>query len=224
MNMGYINILNIAKEFINFLRNADILSISQRGVSTQTDTFTATGGAEDFTLTKYKIKNVRSVTNDSTLLEFGTDYTLTYDSVYNILEVSISKVLTVSTSVVIVYDYGNTDKIFYDFERHDLTISSFPRIHFSINSFKSEIAGFGNANVSSWNFQINMYSTSQISSLQYMDTIRQYIITNQTLLYYNSYIKPTNIIDLGIVSEDISGNKIYLYALEVESKLNYEIN
>ena len=224
MNMSYINILNIAKEFINFLRNADILTISQRGVSTQTDTFNSTGGAEDFTLTKFKIKNVRSVTNNSVLLKFGIDYTLTYDSAYNILKVSVSKSLTETTSTVIVYDYGNTDKIFYDFERHDLTISSFPRIHFSINSFKSEIGGFGNVNKSSWNFQINMYSTSQISSLQYMDTIRQYIITNQTLLYYNSYIKPTNIIDLGIVSEDTSGNKIYLYALEVESKLNFEIN
>jgi len=218
--MGYINTNNIINEFLNFLRNSDILSISTRGVTTVTDSHTAAGGAETFTLDHTNVKNVRWVKDNGVALVYGTDYTLDLDSA----EVIVSKVLTLGHTITISNDYGTGDHIYPDFARPDLSIGSFPRIGFGIYGMTTEKGGFGNVNRSNWRFQVNIYGTSEKTTNQYMDTLRGKIIAAQTTLYYLNYMYPKNRLDLGMMDTNKGKNKIYVLGLDVESRNNYEIN
>ena len=58
--MSIINNNRVKDEIVSFLRNSDLLTISQRGVTTQTDSFVATAGQTVFTLTKNNLRKRRS--------------------------------------------------------------------------------------------------------------------------------------------------------------------
>ena len=218
--MGYINTNNVINEFLNFLRNSDILSVSTRGVTTVTDSNTAAGGAETFTLDNSNAKNIRWVKDNGVALTYGTDYTLNLDSA----QVIISKVLTLGHTITISNDYGSGDHIYPDFARPDLNISSFPRIGFGIFGLTTEKGGFGNVNRSSWRFQVNVYGTSEKATNQYIDTLREKVIAAQTSLYYINYMYPKNRLDLGMMEKSKGKDKIYILGLECETRNNYEIN
>ena len=130
------NIQNIKKEQIQFLRNQDVFSTTIRGVTTRTDTGTFDAD-ETHTLANSPttVKNVRSVTRGS-LLVYGTDYTV------NFLTGVISFTVAQTGSYTIIYDNG-PDKIYPDFPRDDLTISSFPRIALDILNVSMDALGIG---------------------------------------------------------------------------------
>jgi len=217
--MSKISKVNITTEYLNFLRNSNILSVSDRGVTTTSETFTTTAtGAETFTLAKATLKNIRSVVYDGTTLAYGSEYAINLDT----YKVTISTVVPAKT-VVISYDYG-TDKIFSDYPRYDLTPASYPRIGFGVYGFGSETAGFGNVNRSDWRFDTRIYATSKSQADTLLDTLRGKIIDAQTTLYYCHYIKPTNVLDLGILELEKGKNKIFIIGLDVSCPLNYEIN
>ena len=218
--MSYIEQTKLVAEFTNFLRNADILTTTQRGVTTTTGSFTSSQtGSETFTLTHTNCKNVRSVTYDSDVLVYGQDYTINIDTAtVTILSVVPSK------SVVVSYDYGTGDKIYDDYPRQDLTISSYPRIGFGIYGFRSNLAGFGNVLRSNWRFDVRIYGTSTGGTDSLLDTLRQKIIAARNSLYYCSYVFPGSVLDLGYYDTEKGKNKIYVKGLDVMSENNYEIN
>lgn len=217
--MAYIEQDKLVIEFLNFLRNSDIFTTTQRSVTTTSESFTTTlTGAQTFTLSKTNTKNIRSVTYDSTVLVYGKDYSINTDD----YKVTINSVVP-TKNVVISFDYG-TDKIWPDYPRMDLTISSFPRIGFEVYGFKSELAGFGNVLRSNWRFDVRIYGTSAEETITILDTLRQKIISARNSMYYCSYIYPGNVLDLGYFDTEKGKNKIYVKGLDVLSENNYEIN
>lgn len=179
------NIKLIKQEQVNFLRNQDIFSISTRGVTTKTDTGTFSS-ASTFTLSTSPTicKNVRSVTR-GTLLTYGEDYTVNF----------LTGVITFTTaqtgSYTIIYDYG-TDKIYPDFPRDDLTISSFPRIAIDVLSAPIDAFGIGGGTfISNVALTIVVYDKNSDSLDSYIHTIKELYVTNSKSFYYLKFIKPT---------------------------------
>lgn len=135
--MVTLNEIKIKEEILNLIRSSDILSNTIRGVTTDSDTFTATSGQTDFTLTNEGVKNIRSLKINSVTQTLYKDYDI------NIMEntdiesqlVTLTTGATLNDEVIVEYDYSaDGDKIYPDFPDGHLTIKSFPRIYFDILS------------------------------------------------------------------------------------------
>jgi hypothetical protein len=183
-----INPNNIKQELVVFLRNQDVLTISQRGVSTttHTETLSVAGSA---TITRTNVKNIRSITVDASPLSFGTDYTVDYgDGTENCV---VTFVANQTGDLIISYDYG-TDKIWPDFPRDDLSISSYPRIAVDILNVPSDAFGIGGAKfISDINFTVVVYANNSENIDTYINSIRSAFIDNAKDFFYLDFIKPT---------------------------------
>jgi hypothetical protein len=221
--MSYISLVNVKKEFLNFLRNADILSTTERGVTTTTDSFTASGGEEEFTLTNSIVRNVRSITVNGTAISFGKDYTLNYTN-NNITSITIYT-LSASDSIVVTYDYKATSgsSIYPDYPRQDLKLSSYPRVGFDIIDYDKETGAMGNVNISNIAILVKILSSGTLTNDEYLDNLNQAVIDNQTNFYYLSYIKPIRI-EPNIPVSERANNKIFQVSMRIMARNNYEIN
>jgi len=228
--MAYLSIVNIENEFLNFLRSSDIYTITERGVTTATDTTVITALPQTITLST-SLKNIRSVTNSSTalVLKLGTNYTMDLDAG----TITITSGAVGTNSIATIYDSGTTDHIFPDYPRPNLTISSFPRCGFEVYTWSTDTGGFGNVNVTDFGIDVSLYEYADDSGSaphgrkkvkQRMDALRQAIITAQTNLYYCSYIKPQNMRAVELLDTDKGKGKIYKISIDVSSRNNYEIN
>jgi hypothetical protein len=181
-----INITNIKKEIINFLRNQDILTITQRGVLTYTDTGTfATASTYTLANSPTLLKNIRSIVIGSTL-DYGTDYTFNFET----------GVITFTTpqsgAYTITYDSGSGDKIHPDFPRDDLSINSYPRIAMDIMSIDTDAFGIGGSQfISNINFTIVVYANNLDNIETYIQAIKTAIESNAKTFYYMGFTKPT---------------------------------
>ena len=72
-----IDLWAIKNELVTNLRNWDILTTTQRGVTTTTDTGTWTA-ATSHLINRNNVRNIRSITVDTSPLSFGNDYTIDY--------------------------------------------------------------------------------------------------------------------------------------------------
>ncbi len=181
-----LNLTNIKTELINFLRNADVLTITQRGVTTSTDTGTFSN-ADTHTLATNPtlVKNIRSVTR-GTLLVYGQDYTV------NFVTGVISFTTTQNGSYTIIYDQGSGDSIHPDFPRDDLSISSYPRIAADFSGIPADALGIGGTEIiSSPRIAIVIYADSVSEIDGYTQTIKDDMKTNSKLFYYFRYTKLT---------------------------------
>jgi len=179
------NIQNIKNEQIQFLRNQDVFSTTIRGVTTREDTGTFSG-ASTHTLANAPttVKNIRSVTRGS-LLVYGTDYTV------NFLTGVISFTTAQTGTYTISYDTG-PDRIFPDFPRNDLTISSFPRIALDIMNVGLDNFGIGGSQfISNVAFTIVVYDDNSNDLDGYIQTIKDLYVNNASSFYYLKFIKPT---------------------------------
>ena len=219
------NILDVGlieQEFLFFLRNSDIISISDRGVSTVTEEFNGDGNEKDFTVANSAGKNVRTVTVGSISQTFGTDYSVSFSSDDTITVTFTTAPAVGVDNVDVTYDYGNSDKIYSDFPRPDLSISSFPRIAFDIISLETADAGFGNVCVSDIDIQVNIYAKSKNTMQNYSNTLRTAILANRDSFTYLKRIIP---IGMGDDLKHPSGkDKILTRAFNFRSILNYENN
>jgi len=218
--MSYLNLYNIREEIVVFLRNSDIFTTTVRGVTTVTEEFDGDDNATDFAVTQATIKNVRSVTVGGVAQSFGTDYTVNYST----KTVSFTTAPATGTdNVDIQYDYG-TDKIFPDFPRPDLTISSFPRIGVDLIGVSSEPGGFGNVNASDIDFMVVVYAATTKDISNYITTIRQKFIDAQKSFYYMNDVRPLRIGPIINNPTEKTKDKIEQQNIDFRSYLNYEIN
>lgn len=181
-----LNLTNIKTELLNFLRNADVLTITQRGVTTSTDTGTFDAD-ETHTLgtNPTLVKNVRSVTR-GTLLVYGQDYTV------NFVTGVISFTTAQTGSYTIIYDQGSTDSIYPDFPRDGLAISDYPRIAVDFSGIPTDAFGIGGTDlISSPRIVIVIYADSVEEIDGYTQTIKDDMKTNSKLFYYFRYTKLT---------------------------------
>ena len=140
-----ISLKNVKREIVNELRNAGVLTTTQRNVTNKTDNFTATANQTVFTLT-YEPRNIKTVTVDGNSKYYFLDYE--FDAIAKTL--TLYSGATVDDAVVINYDYGTTgaggDKIYPDYPREDLTLKSYPRIAVEVTNQNTEPLGLGASN------------------------------------------------------------------------------
>ena len=179
------NIQNIKNEQIQFLRNQDVFSTTIRGVTTREDTGTFSGDStHTLANAPTTVKNIRSVTR-GTVLVYGTDYTV------NFLTGVISFTTAQTGAYTISYDTG-PDRIFPDFPRNDLTISSFPRIALDIMNVGMDNFGIGGSQfISNVAFTIVVYDDNSNDLDGYIQTIKDLYVNNASSFYYLKFIKPT---------------------------------
>ncbi|KKL79038.1 hypothetical protein LCGC14_2018830 [marine sediment metagenome] len=181
-----LNLTNIKTEIENSIRSADILTITQRGVTTSTDTGTFSS-ADTHTLgtNPTLVKNVRSVTR-GTLLTYGEDYTV------NFVTGVISFTTTQDGSYTIIYDQGSGDSIYTDFPRDDLNISSYPRIAIDFSGIPTDAFGIGGTDlISSPRIAMVIYADNVNNIDAYTQSIKDHMKTNAKSFFYLRYIKLT---------------------------------
>jgi len=142
--MSTFNMKKVREELMVFLRNSDILSTTQRGVTTATDSFTATLSQTLFTLTNYTVRNIRSVTVNAVAKSVYQDYTPTYNT-GSASTVTLGTASALSDAVSIQYDYssGTTEKVWPDYPEIIFLPTSCPRIGFDFISMRTKPIGCG---------------------------------------------------------------------------------
>lgn len=224
--MTTIDLAEVRKEMVYFLRNdITILTPGDRGVTNDVAAGSFSADTE-YLINRTNVKNVRSVTVGGGLLTYGTDYTVDVD--YDDSGTIKCRVAftTAQTGVYsIVYDYGDTDKIFPDFPKSDLTLSSFPRIGCDILNIPSRPGGFGNVNVSEIDITIVAYAAKTKDLSDYITDIRAAIVAAQTGFYYvGKVVKPLSIGPI-LKSERSKGkDKIFQQNIDIRGFFNYEKN
>jgi len=182
-----VDIQKIKQEQVVFLRNQDIFTTTQRGVTTANATGTLSG-TKIITISKTNVKNIRSITVDAVTKTFGTDYTVDYKHA-NGCVITFGENQT--GDYIVSHDYG-TDKIFPDFPRDDLTIDSYPRMAVDILNVSMDAFGVGGAIfISNVAFTVVVYDDNSDDLDGYIQAIKSAYITNAKNFYYLKFIKPT---------------------------------
>tara|TARA_Y100000310_G_scaffold281536_1_gene302078 strand:- start:479 stop:1138 length:660 start_codon:yes stop_codon:yes gene_type:complete len=211
-----INPNTIKQELVVFLRNSDVFSTSERGVTTTTDEFDGDDVETEFTLTNTNCKNIRSITIDDVAQSLGTDYTVDYSTAI----VTFTSA-PATERIRIQYDYGTGDKIYPDFPRVDISISSYPRIAVSITSMTTSEVGLGaKSNISDMLISVTVYSDGMINVDNYIKDIREAFLEAKDDFYYLKFITP--ITQSPLINEPARGDKIYQRTLELRSLFNLE--
>ena len=220
--MSTINYFEQAEELAVFLRNADVLTITQRSVATTTATGTWTG-ATSHSLAVTNVKNIRSITVDGVALTYSDDYTVDYDFSDTTIKCKITLVAAQTGDYIITYDYG-TDKIFPDFPKTGLTISNFPRIAVDLVSAASVAGGFGNVNENVTTFTVVAYATTTKTVRDILTAVRAAFITAQTSFKtIGKVVKPLSVGPM-FVDREQGKDKVYHQNIDFKATFHLEIN
>jgi len=181
------DIPKIKSEQVDFLRNNNVFTISERGVTT--DTQEDTLAAEDtITIALSTVKNIRSITVGGTSKYLGTDWNADYKNAAGCL---ITFEADQTGAYVVTYDYGG-DKIYPDFPRNDLTINSYPRIAIDVINAPIEPFGIGGDTfISNVAITIVAYANNSDDLDTYVQTIKDLYVSNSKSFYYLGFVKPT---------------------------------
>jgi len=184
-----LNIQSIKQEQVDFLRNQDIFTITQRGVTTANATGTLSG-TKVITISRTNVKNIRSITVGAVSKVLGTDWTVDYKHATGCV---ITFGSNQTGAYAVSHDYGS-DKIFPDFPRNDLTIDSYPRIAVDILNVPSDALGIGGDQfISDVAFTIVAYAVKSADLDSYIQTIKDLYVTNAKNFYYLPFVKRTSI-------------------------------
>jgi hypothetical protein len=172
------------------VRNQDVFTTTERGVTTVTDDGTFSGDSTHL-INRSNVKNIRTLEVDSTDLTYGEDYTidLNYDD-SGTTKCKITFTSSQTGDYSISYDYG-TDKIWGDFPRDDLTINSYPRIAVDFISKTEDAFGIGGTQfISNTSLTCVMYGEDQDEIDETLQDIISAVRTNAKNFYYAPFIKP----------------------------------
>ena len=201
-----INPDDIKRELLYELRNADILTISERNVSTTTDSGTWTADTSHL-INVQNGKNIRSITVGGSPLTYGDDYDYNIDfDDSGTIKIKVTLVSAQTGDYVITYDYG-TDRIFPDFPKSTLDLSEFPRVSIDLIGGTTEIMNLtGEKTKASYRATVVVYSSKQSKVESTIQNIRTFLLINKRNLYFSYFISPT---DYGpIVKNPFGKNKI----------------
>ena len=185
--MAKTSIWDIKQELVVYLRNKDIISISDRGVTTSTDTGTfASAATHTLATNPTLVKNIRSVTRGS-LLVFGTDYTVNYTT--GVITFTAAQ----TGAYTIIYDQGATDRIFPDFPQPYLKLVNFPRVAVDIISGSSSEFGIGaTPTQSEYIISITVYDKDQSDVEEMIADIRSNFIDDKKNFFYIPFMTITS--------------------------------
>lgn len=182
-----LNIQSVKQEQADFLRNNDVFSTTQRGVTTANATGTLSG-TKVITISRTNVKNIRSITVGGASKVLGTDWTADYKHANGCV---ITFEANQTGDYVVSHDYG-TDSIFPDFPRDDLTINSYPRIAVDILNVSIDAFGVGGSQfISNVALTIVVYDDNSDDLDGYIQTIKDLYVSNAKNFYYLKFVKPT---------------------------------
>lgn len=219
--MTNIDIKAIKTEWTYFLRNSDIFTTTIRSVTTDTDTGTFAADSTHL-IAVTNIKNIRSVVVGGVTLTYGSDYTYDIDFLDTTIKTKITFTSAQTGAYTITYDYG-TDKIFPDYPRDDLTISSYPRISSDIIYSKITPAGHQNTDLSVVGMSTTVYSKDLDDIDDYITSIRSAIKTAYISFYYvGKYVHVIHITAKTKSPYEKGKDKIWQCTIDTEGDFNYE--
>jgi len=218
--MSVTNLLDekiIKQELAVFLKNQDVFTITQRGVTTSTDTGTFSAAATHTLGTNPTLaKNVRSIIVGGTTLSFGTDYLVNY--VTGVITFTINQ----TGAYTISYDQSNTDKIYTDFPKVEIKIGSYPRIAIGVTSSVTEENELGaGSNITKLLISVYVYGVGTDGTNDYVKSVRQSIMENKNSFYYLRFVTPSTISPM--INEPARADKVFTQVLDLEAPLNIEI-
>lgn len=216
---GLIDENEILIEVVQFLRNSDILSTATRGATTATQNFNGNGVLQNFTLTNPNVLNVRSVTVDNVLLRYGFDYSVNFTT--GVISVDVAPSVG-TNNVVIVYDYGNTDKILFEYDQNVQSIDGYPAIRVNFTSSNTQDGSTdGNVNFSTHLISIYLFAKKRMGIFSYTKDLREKILENSKGFYTLRYLKPAA--KGPILSTPNTAEKVFYRTIECIAPLNEEI-
>ena len=209
-------LMDIKQELVTRLRSADIISITNRGVTTQSDTGTFSADLTHTLATSPTlVKNVRSVVVGGSTLTFGDDYSTNYTTGLITFTVAQTGAYTIS------YDTGATDRIYPDFPQPHLKISQFPRIAVDIIGSSSNEFGIGaEVTQSSYTVSIVCYDKDQSDVETMISAVKTLIMDNKKNFYYSPFITPTSTGPL-LISE-FGTNKLLQRNQDLEVRFSFD--
>jgi hypothetical protein len=207
----------ILEELTVFLRNSNIFTIAQRGVTTAAATGTLTNEAT-ITIARSDVKNIRSVSVASVSKYFGTDYLVNYDSSGNCV---ITFGSNQNGAYSVSHDYG-TDKIYPDYPRTDLKLDSYPRLSVDLLDITTDIGGFGNVNLNTLSISCTVYDISIFNIRNYIKAVRSAFVANQTGFFYlKGVVKPVMLSPILISPNERFFDKLFQQTIDFKNTLNY---
>jgi len=191
--MAILDLFEIKKELVNFFRNQDIISTAARGVTTTTETFSGNASDVDFDLSNTNVKNVRLIQISAVTQSYGTDYSIDFDGSNPGRITFVSPPASGTNNISIQYDYGSTDRIYPDYPRADLKLSSYPRVAVDIQAISSENFGIGGTDsLSQLLIDLIVFDIAIQELDDKISNVRDVIMSNQKAFYNFKFIHPIN--------------------------------
>lgn len=209
---------NIREELVVFLRNSDVISTSDRGVTTTTEEFDGDGSETEFTLTNTPVRNIRSITVGGVSQTFGTDYSVDYSTA----KVTFNSAPSNGTNNIdIQYDYGDSDSIYPDFPRYDLSLNSYPRVAIDITSTRTEEIALGGKDTDN-DYLISVYCFAEggDATNTIVKNVREAVLNSKSDFYYLEFVTPVTTSPLN--PEPNRADKIMSKVVELRSLFNIE--
>jgi len=215
--MAKTSIWNIKSELVVYLRNKNIISKADRGVTTATEEFNGDGNITQFQLANTNAKNVRNITVDDVSKTFGTDYTVDYVNA----QVNFTTAPGSGTdNVDIEYDYGN-DRIFPDYPQPYLKLNNFPRIAVDIISGTTIEFGIGaTPTQSEYLISIVCYDKDQNDVEAMIGNVRSNLLDDKKNFYYIPFVTITSMGPLLITP--FGQNKIFQRNQDIMGRFIFE--
>ena len=220
--MSMIDESKAREEFTVFLRNSDVLTTTERGVTTvASETFDGTGSEETYTLANNVVRNIRFVKVGGVTKKAYLDYTPSYGASSSTITINA---VSGTDNVEVSYDYstGTNEKIWGDYpDFGKIDASDFPRVGFDFISSVSTPLGIGDTN----------YFTDKVASVRVydngagrienaLDTLRSAVKSNQLGFYHFSFAK------LGVMTPllvyDGLNKKIREKGIDIELRFGFE--
>lgn len=192
--MATANMNNIKTEFLVFLRNSDVFTTTQRGVTTISETITATAGQLSWNVNKTTVRNIRKVRIGGTPKAVYTDYTPVYTSGAS-STITLTSALTGGEAISTQYDYssGTAEKIWSDYPIVAYLVNDVPRIGFDFLGHRTKLIGIGDTNwISDAIVTVKVYDKNLKNIDSYLTSLRSVIKTAQKSFYHFPLVYITN--------------------------------
>jgi len=223
--MAIINEKQMRDEVAVFLKNQNVLSASERGVTTVTDESLGTLSTTSFSyIAKSNVRNIRNVKVAGSTLTYGTDYTVDYYYLDTTRKCRIDYTVAQTGIATVTYDWGTTEKIYPNFPRTDMTLASYPRIGLEIVDIDSKPYGFNNVNNSNVDISFTVLDDSKDNITDIVTDIRTAIVNNQSGFFYLKLVKPRRTGPVVPVTDGKAKDKLFSKSFDVRGYFNIENN
>jgi len=222
---NYIDEKKVRNEMAVFLKNQDVLSTTERGVTAVVDESLGTLSSASFSyIAKANVRNIRNIKVGGTTLTPGTDYTVDYYFLDTTRKCRIDYTVAQTGVATVTYDWGTTEKIYPNFPRTDMTLASYPRVGLEVIDIDTIPYGYGNVNNSVIDISFTVVDDSKDNIIDIMNSIREAIVANQSSFYNVKLVKPRRTGPVVPIKDSKIKNKLFSKSFDVRASFIIESN